>query len=76
VMGFNAAAVGLEIDVLTGNDSIASAAEPLVAATYPNSDEMDLVDLVGGGERIVIKVNNTTGAPIILYYKILITPLV
>lgn len=76
VFGFNQSATGLEVDIHTGHDNIASQMEPLISATYPNADEMDLIDLVAGGERIVAKVTNTTGGSLDLYYKIVITPLV
>ena len=74
--GFNQSATGLEVSLHTGHDQLADSIEPLISATYPNNDEMDLVDLVGGGERMVMKVTNTTGGGLDLYYRILITPFV
>ncbi|MFV2082063.1 MAG: hypothetical protein ACC669_09355 [bacterium] len=76
LFGFNQSATGLTVDVFTGTDLIVSELEPLVSATYPDSDQMDVPDLVGAGERITVRVNNTTGGALDLYYKLLITPLV
>jgi len=76
VFGFNASATGLAVDIFTGTDLVVSELEPLVAATYPNNDELDVTDLVGAGERVTIRVNNTTGGALDLYYRLIITPLV
>jgi hypothetical protein len=73
--GFNQSAIGLSIDVHSGQDLLCDSYEPLIKVASPNNEEMDFSDLVGGGERLTVKVTNTTGGALDLYYRIIINPL-
>jgi len=73
--GFNQSATGLEVDVHSGQDLLCSQFEPLISATYPKNEEMDFMDLVANGERLTVKVTNTTGGALDLYVRILVGPI-
>lgn len=72
--GLNQSATGLEVDVHSGQDMLCSQFEPLIQTTMPNNEEMDFSDLVAAGERLTIKVTNTTGGALSLLYRIIINP--
>lgn len=74
--GFNQSATGLTIDAHSGQDLLCDAVEPLISATYPNNEEMDFSDIAGAGERLTVKVTNTTGGSLDLYYRIIINPII
>lgn len=75
LIGMNAAAIGLIINVFTGQDSIAENLIPLVKATAPIAEDFVLDDVAGGGQRMKISARNTTGAPIILLTSVRIIPI-
>lgn len=75
LFGFNQSATGLLVSVFTGGDLITDDYEPLISGTYPDNEQMDFDDKVEGGERIVVKVVNTTGGDLDLYTRIVINPL-
>lgn len=75
LFGLNAAAVGLVLDVFTGQDSIAESLIPLIKATAPNNDDFVLDDVAGAGQRLKVRARNTTGAPIILLTTVRIIPI-
>lgn len=73
--GFNQSATGLEIDVHSGQDLLCSQFEPLIQTTAPNNEEMDFSDIVAAGERLTVKVTNTTGGALNILYRIIINPM-
>jgi len=71
-----AAAVGLNTDVLVGNESYANDQEVSGANRFPIRNEDLLVELGAlAGERIVVRLRNTTGAAIIVKSLVEVLPL-
>jgi len=70
-----AAAAGLNVDILVGNESYASDQEVSAANRFPVRNE-DLFVNMGAttGERIVVRLRNTTGAAIVVRSLVEITP--
>lgn len=76
LFGFNASAIGLEIDVYTGQDVLVETMIPLIKATMPIfPEDYGLEDVAAGGERIKARVRNTTGGSLILLSALRITPI-
>lgn len=73
--GMNQSATGLAVDIHSGQDLLCDSMEPLISATYPNNEEMDFRDLAAAGERMTVKVTNTTAGALDLYYRVIVTPL-
>lgn len=66
-MGVSAAATGLFVTFNSGADVVAEEFEPPIKTVYPIiPDEMYFSDVAAAGDRLVIKVRNTTGAAIIV----------
>lgn len=75
-IGLSAAATGLLIDCYSGLDTVAEQYRPPEnnrVPVYP--DDFALVDAAGAGEKLKVRVRNTTGAGILLRYTVRITPL-
>lgn len=74
--GFAASAIGLVIDVYTGSDTLCEEMVPLIKATAPvYPDDFTLTDVAAAGERIKVRVRNTTGGALTLLTTVRITPL-
>ncbi len=74
--GLVAAAVGLNTSVITGTDVLMDDQEISAANRFPvYPDDFTLNDAVGRGERLILKLRNTTGVAIIVNYSIKLTPL-
>lgn len=60
-MGITGSATGLVATVNTGSDTIQEEAPVNILTTFPViPDNMDIQDRARGGERLVVKVRNTT----------------
>jgi len=71
----NAEAAGLQVTISTGTDLIQEEGPPKVSTEFPKiNEDFDLADVAPAGERIVIKVRNTTGASVILRSSTIFTP--
>lgn len=72
-----AAAVGVNIDLLIGGESIVSDEEISDANRFPTIDGSDLIAQHGGlaGERLFIALRNTTGAAIVVKTLVEVLPL-
>lgn len=73
--GLVAAATGLEVDVLIGSRSIVTRMLPSIAnriAIYP--DDFTLRAGIMMGERIIIRVRNTTGGAVVIYSSVKFNP--
>lgn len=71
----NAEATGLQVTISTGTDLIQEEAPPNVAGVFPKiNEDFDLQDVAPAGERVVIKVRNTTAGAIILRSSTIFTP--
>lgn len=75
-MGVSAAATGTFVTFNSGADVVAEEFEPAILTRYPIiPDEMYFSDVAAAGDRLVIRVRNTTGAAIIVRVVCQITPL-
>jgi hypothetical protein len=60
-LGMTASATGLVATVNTGSDTIQEESAVNILTTFPKiPDDMDVQDVARGGERLVVKVRNTT----------------
>jgi len=74
--GLVASATGLVVDVYSGSDIIAEGYAPSLANRFPiYPDDFNLNDVAAGGERIKIRVRNTTGGALTFFFSVRITPL-
>jgi hypothetical protein len=73
--GLVGSATGLLVDVFTGQDIVAESFAPPTQNRFPlNPDDFTLQDVARGGERVKIRVRNTTAGALTLFYGIVITP--
>lgn len=73
--GLQASAAGLVFDVFSGQDTVCETMEPAVDgrfAKYP--DEYTLNDVAAAGERVKIRIRNTTGGALTAYVSMRIAP--
>lgn len=65
--GIVAAAAGMRATVISGADVLQDDQECSPANRFPvDPDDFQLSDVAGAGERLVVALRNTTGAPIIV----------
>jgi len=73
--GIVAAATGLVCDVYSGSDTLIEAGDVSSANRSPiYPDDFSLTDVAAAGERIKVRIRNTTGAAIIAKTTVRITP--
>lgn len=73
--GLVASATGLLCDVFSGQDNIAEGYGPSLANRFPiYPDDFTLTDVAAAGERLKVRVRNTTGGALTIFYSIRITP--
>lgn len=71
----NGAGAGLVADVYSGQDVLAEQMGVNTLNRVPiNPDDFLLSDVAAGGERIKIRVRNTTGAAVTLFFALMIDP--
>jgi len=76
LFGLNAAAIGLVIDAYSGQDTLVEAMIPLIKTTTPIfPDDFVLEDVAAAGERLKVRVRNTTGGALVLLFSVRITPI-
>lgn len=76
LFGLNASAIGLEIDAFTGQDVLVESMVPLIKTTSPVfPDDFALEDVAAAGERVKVRVRNTTGGALTLLFTVRITPI-
>lgn len=74
--GLSASAVGLVADVYSGQDVLAEQMAVAPTNRLPiNPDDFVLSDVAGAGERIKVRLRNTTGAAIGLNFSVIIDPI-
>lgn len=74
--GFSAAGGGVLIDVYSGSDVLAEQMRvPSTARTPINPDDFVLTDVAGAGERIKIRVRNSTAGALDFQYSVIIDPI-
>jgi hypothetical protein len=74
--GMTQSAAGLVVDAYSGQDVLCEQFEPPIFARYPvNPDDFTLTDVAGAGERLKVRVRNTTAGPLDFYLSAVITPI-
>lgn len=72
----NGAAVGLVADVYSGQDVLGEAISVNSLNRVPlNPDDFLLTDVAAAGERIKVRVRNTTGAAVVVFFAVMIQPI-
>ncbi len=72
----NGSATGLVADVYSGQDVLAEQMGVNALNRVPiNPDDFLLTDVAGGGERIKVRVRNSTGGALTLFYALIIDPI-
>jgi len=75
-LGVSQAATGCTATINSGADVIAEEFSPVILTRYPIiPDEMYYSDVAAQGDRIVVRVRNTTGAGIIVRVICQVSPL-
>jgi len=73
--GLLGAATGLQADIYSGADIVAESYALAFKAGFPiYPDDYNLNDVAAAGDRVKVRVRNTTGAAIVLTYSVRITP--
>lgn len=73
----NGSATGLVADVYSGQDVLAEQMGVNTLNRVPiNPDDFLLSDVAAGGERIKLRVRNTTGGALTLFFAMIIDPIV
>lgn len=74
-MGMCASATGLVIDAYSGQDTLCEAMNPSTQNRIPiYPDDYSLTDVAAAGERLKLRVRNTTGGAITFFYAARINP--
>lgn len=74
-IGVVAAATGMQMTVVSGTDVLTRNAPISEANRFPvYPDDFTLSDVAGRSERIIVSLLNTTGAAIIVFTAVKITP--
>lgn len=75
-MGITGAAAGLVANVQSGADIVLEESPLTVKTTFPTiPDEMFYNDVGVQGDRLVVRVRNTTGAPVIARTLVQVSPI-
>lgn len=75
--GLNGSATGLVADVYSGQDTVAERYALSTANRFPiYPDDYPLTDVAAGGERVKVRVQNTTAGALTLFYSVRVTPLI
>lgn len=75
-IGLNCAATGLVATINSGSDTVLEEAPINIIDAFPKiPDDMFAQDVAAAGERLVIKVRNTTGGALTVRSLIQLTPL-
>ncbi len=73
--GLNASATGLVADVYSGADTVAESFALSTANRFPvYPDDYPLNDVAAGGERVKVRIRNTTAGALTAFYSVKITP--
>jgi hypothetical protein len=74
--GLVGSAVGLLLDVYSGQDIVAESFAPPATNRSPvNPDDFTLSDVARAGERVKVRARNTTGGNLTLFYSVVISPI-
>lgn len=74
--GMTASATGLVVDAYSGQDTLCEGLNPSTANRFPiNPDDFNLNDVAAAGERIKLRVRNTTAGALTFFYAVQIQPI-
>lgn len=74
--GLSGSATGLVATVTSGSDVLQEEGPVPPTNRFPQAqDDFTLTDLIGAGERIVLRVRNTTGGALTLFSTTRLTPI-
>lgn len=74
--GFSGSGVGLLVDVFSGSDIVAESMAIPGTNRYPlNPDDFYLVDVAAAGDRLKVRIRNTTAAAVTAFWSVIISPL-
>ncbi len=74
--GLVASAAGLVADVYSGQDTVAESFALSVQNRFPvYPDDYPLNDVAAGGERIKVRIRNTTGGALTAFFSVRISPI-
>lgn len=74
--GFCGSAAGLLVDVFSGQDIVAESMAVNTQNRFPiNPDDFVLADIAAAGDRLKVRVRNTTGGALTLFWSVNILPL-
>lgn len=74
--GMTASATGLTVDAYSGQDTLCENLAPSLQNRFPiYPDDFNLTDVAGAGERIKLRVRNTTGGALTFFYAVQINPI-
>lgn len=73
--GLCGSAAGLVADVYSGQDTVAESFALNTQNRFPvYPDDYPLNDVAGAGERVKVRIRNTTGGALTCFYSVKITP--
>lgn len=76
MFALNGSATGLVADVYSGQDVLAEQMGVNALNRVPiNPDDFLLTDVAAGGERIKMRVRNTTGGALTLFFALIVNPI-
>lgn len=74
--GLVGSATGLVADVYTGQDAVAESYSLNTQNRFPvYPDDYPLSDVAAAGERVKVRIRNTTGGALTCFYSVRITPI-
>jgi hypothetical protein len=74
--GLVASATGLVVDVYSGQDTLCESLLPSLQNRFPVfPDDFNLTDVAAAGERIKIRVRNTSGGTLTFFYAVQLNPI-
>lgn len=75
--GLNGSAAGLVADVYSGQDTVAERYALNSQNRFPvYPDDYNLTDVAAAGERVKVRVTNTTAGALTLFYSVRVTPVI
>lgn len=75
-LGTSGSATGLVVTINTGSDTVLEESPVPPTNHFPViPDDMDVTDVAAGGERLVVKVRNTTGGALTFFLLVQLQPI-
>lgn len=75
-IGFTASANGLVVDAYSGQDTLCESLAPSTQNRIPiYPDDFNLTDVAAAGERLKLRVRNTTAGALTFFYSVQVNPI-